>query len=202
MSQSDFIRYKKTQTILLAENSKTTGGSFEMMVPPMGGSGQPIAMTTGGSVGMIVDSQVNPAPKGIRKGPYNALYKNLPNVLNQQDYIQYKQFGLVNTIPKNTIPSLIQYTDPNKTIVWDMLKKTNQQYGAKKNNNQIDFNINIIQVSNCPPPFIVCSGTNARSNREPITNPLQRDPTYNLPLELKTGITYIGNTNKGRYFHT
>ena len=156
MSQSDYIRYKKTQTVLLAQNSDNLSTS-------------------------------------VRKGPQNTLYKNLPNVLNQKDYIQYKQFSLVNTILKNTNPTVVQYTDPNKNIVWDMLKKTYQV----PIDNPLPPNLGLLDTgetetdntepdtagggggvvtnlsSICPPPFPVCRNTHTRNNRDPIKNPSQ-----------------------------
>jgi len=81
---------------------------------------------------------------------------NLPPVLNSQDYSNYKEYVLENTVANNKIvyrrvvPSTVQ-------IVSDM----------EKNKAQVQ-NIGT-SLSNCP-SFLLCNNTNKRINRKKLPN--------------------------------
>jgi len=79
--------------------------------------------------------------------------KHYPPVLNSQDYTNFKQYGIENTIPDTKLieNSLIP---SGSTLVFDMLKV----------------------VSSCP-TVILCSNTNARPWRVPMSK-VQFTPKY------------------------
>jgi len=72
-------------------------------------------------------------------------FNKLPPVFSEQDYLNYKEYTLLNTIV-NTKTISNDINPVGKQIIFDMVKT----------------------VGNCP-RFIDCSGTNLRSNRVPIS---------------------------------
>jgi len=114
---------------------------------------------------------------------------DLPPVLNSQDYSDYKEYVLENTITnskiinRRLIPSTTQVVldmDKNKALVQNM--------GTS--------------LSNCP-NFLLCNNTNLRSNRVPLSNvfsnptpqPLNWDQKKsNLDKNISKLCTFIKNS--------
>jgi hypothetical protein len=90
---------------------------------------------------------------------FNANPANDPAVLESQDYVNYKEYSLVNSVV-NTKPIFSELTQTNYTVVFDMEKA----------------------VSTCP-TFPICKNTNTRANRMPLST-VYFDPVPQ-PLSIK-----------------
>jgi hypothetical protein len=77
---------------------------------------------------------------GISKNPIDV--GDFPQVFSSQDYIDFSQYQLTNTIVNSK-------TTPNKLVA---------------PNHQIIFNMEVSSANNCP-SFVVCNNTNTRQNR-------------------------------------
>ena len=77
---------------------------------------------------------------GISKSPINR--GDFPKVFSSQDYTDFSQFQIVNTIINTK-------TTPNELVAV---------------NHQIVFNMEVLSSNNCP-AFVVCRNTNTRQNR-------------------------------------
>lgn len=84
----------------------------------------------------------------------------LPSILNQQDYISFKEYSLENNIPVTKL-NYNKLIPVNRQIVMNMEKKTSN-------------------VSLCP-TFIICKNTNNRTNRIPLLD-TQIQPQPYRPL--------------------
>lgn len=78
---------------------------------------------------------------GISKTPINR--SDFPQVFSSQDYIDFSQYQLTNTIVSTKIT-------PNELVA---------------PNHKIVFNMDVSSTNNCP-AFTMCSNTNTRKNRK------------------------------------
>lgn len=97
---------------------------------------------------------------GITKTPINK--SDFPNVLNSQEYTDFSQYQMLNTVVNTKIT-------PNELV---------------SPNHQIIFNMDVLNSNNCP-SFVLCRNTNSRQNRklnpgfimqngQPIIVPIQK----------------------------
>ena len=106
--------------------------------------------------------------------------KQVPAVLESQDYIGYKEYSMENKIT-NTKTLYNQLIPPGKKIIFDMEKK----------------------VTNCP-AFIICNNTNKRPNRVAMSKvyftPTPVPKYVKHPANAKTGCKCaLNSVNTERY---
>lgn len=86
--------------------------------------------------------------------------RKLPPVMNAQKYTEYKEYSLENSIYSNTI-NYDKIIPVNTPVVFGI------QYNSAK-------------IQNCP-QFTLCSSTNTRLNRKPLTGSLWK-PSSQPPI--------------------